>query len=59
MKEWHNMSAEECLRALGSGPKGLSDEEVQKAIADWGYPPKKRDEDWLTFEEALEKIKKK
>ena len=37
----------------------VSDEEVQKAIADWGYPPKKRGEDWLTFEEALGKIKKK
>src|SRR3990172_13334737 len=37
----------------------VTDLAVEKALVDWGYPPKKRGEDWLTFEEALEKIKKK
>jgi hypothetical protein len=35
----------------------ISDEAVEKAIAEWKYPLKQRGEDWLTFEEALERIK--
>lgn len=36
----------------------VTDEAVEKAMIEWGYPPKKKGEDWLTAEEALEKVKK-
>ena len=47
---------------LGSPDYGktdkVTDEMVDKALLEWKYPPKKQGEDWLTFEEAVEKVKR-
>lgn len=34
----------------------VSDAEVDRALVEWGYPPKRHGEDWLTAEEAIEKV---
>ena len=39
-------------------PGNVPDAEVEKALLEWKYPPKKQGEDWLTFEDAVEKVRR-
>jgi len=44
--EWHTLSPDEVLKALGASPGGLSDAEVRRRLARYGYnrlaPPERR-----------------